>query len=255
MTWSAVFCPTEEGCLSSLLSDLGAFSGKARGGVSVREGQGVVLMCIPPPHSPGEVNVNLPSWFLQESSWMFCKKLFMYINDQNMGLSSLRHIPPCFCNMQFITPHHTSPKQNVITVSQWRIVLIIYLLWCQCVSARPSVQPRRDVLTYSNSRAAAQILRDQICWIIRKRRETLRCQLLRIVIARLFNGTCRNTALCGCLPTVSSYVSHESSRLSVCSSAITPLRCTRGNVCQVLFNARFFFLFFSGCHFELHDCE
>ncbi|XP_075892817.1 contactin-5 isoform X2 [Nelusetta ayraudi] len=31
---------------------LGAFSGKARGGMSVREGQGVVLMCIPPPHSP-----------------------------------------------------------------------------------------------------------------------------------------------------------------------------------------------------------
>uniref|UniRef100_A0AAX7TM21 Contactin-5 n=1 Tax=Astatotilapia calliptera TaxID=8154 RepID=A0AAX7TM21_ASTCA len=31
---------------------LGAFSTKARGGVSVREGQGVVLMCTPPPHSP-----------------------------------------------------------------------------------------------------------------------------------------------------------------------------------------------------------
>ncbi|KAM7398986.1 hypothetical protein PAMP_018283 [Pampus punctatissimus] len=31
---------------------IGAFSGKTRGGVSVREGQGVVLMCTPPPHSP-----------------------------------------------------------------------------------------------------------------------------------------------------------------------------------------------------------
>uniref|UniRef100_A0A8C4DFH1 Contactin-5 n=1 Tax=Dicentrarchus labrax TaxID=13489 RepID=A0A8C4DFH1_DICLA len=31
---------------------LGAFSVKTRGGVSVREGQGVVLMCTPPPHSP-----------------------------------------------------------------------------------------------------------------------------------------------------------------------------------------------------------
>uniref|UniRef100_A0A8D3CIF5 Contactin-5 n=1 Tax=Scophthalmus maximus TaxID=52904 RepID=A0A8D3CIF5_SCOMX len=31
---------------------LRAFSGKTRGGVSVREGQGVVLMCTPPPHSP-----------------------------------------------------------------------------------------------------------------------------------------------------------------------------------------------------------
>uniref|UniRef100_A0A8C5ADQ0 Contactin-5 n=1 Tax=Gadus morhua TaxID=8049 RepID=A0A8C5ADQ0_GADMO len=31
---------------------LGAFSPKTRGGVSVRGGQGVVLMCTPPPHSP-----------------------------------------------------------------------------------------------------------------------------------------------------------------------------------------------------------
>uniref|UniRef100_A0A8L0DU89 Contactin-5 n=1 Tax=Oncorhynchus mykiss TaxID=8022 RepID=A0A8L0DU89_ONCMY len=31
---------------------LGSFSGRTRGGVSVREGQGVVLMCTPPPHSP-----------------------------------------------------------------------------------------------------------------------------------------------------------------------------------------------------------
>uniref|UniRef100_A0A8B9JC79 Contactin-5 n=1 Tax=Astyanax mexicanus TaxID=7994 RepID=A0A8B9JC79_ASTMX len=31
---------------------LGVFSTRARGGVSVREGQGVVLMCTPPPHSP-----------------------------------------------------------------------------------------------------------------------------------------------------------------------------------------------------------
>lgn len=31
---------------------LGAFSGRMRGGVSVREGQGVVLMCTPPAHSP-----------------------------------------------------------------------------------------------------------------------------------------------------------------------------------------------------------
>ncbi|XP_030620477.1 contactin-5 [Chanos chanos] len=31
---------------------LGAFSKRTRGGVSVREGQGVVLMCTPPPHSP-----------------------------------------------------------------------------------------------------------------------------------------------------------------------------------------------------------
>lgn len=46
-----------ERLLRSVL-DLGAFSGKARGGVSVREGQGVVLMCTPPPHSPGK-SLNL----------------------------------------------------------------------------------------------------------------------------------------------------------------------------------------------------
>lgn len=44
--------------------DLGAFSGKARGGVSVREGQGVVLMCTPPPHSPGKVSHDGLPWFL-----------------------------------------------------------------------------------------------------------------------------------------------------------------------------------------------
>ncbi|XP_072582371.1 contactin-5 isoform X2 [Vulpes vulpes] len=32
---------------------LGNFSGRTRSAVSVREGQGVVLMCSPPPHSPG----------------------------------------------------------------------------------------------------------------------------------------------------------------------------------------------------------
>ncbi|RXM96334.1 Contactin-5, partial [Acipenser ruthenus] len=32
---------------------LGNFSGRTRGAVSVREGQGVVLMCSPPPHAPG----------------------------------------------------------------------------------------------------------------------------------------------------------------------------------------------------------
>ncbi|XP_069572420.1 contactin-5 isoform X4 [Brachyistius frenatus] len=41
---------------------LGAFSTKTRGGVSVREGQGVVLMCTPPPHSPEIIY----SWVLNE---------------------------------------------------------------------------------------------------------------------------------------------------------------------------------------------
>lgn len=36
-----------------VLTDLGNFSGRTRSAVSVREGQGVVLMCSPPLHSPG----------------------------------------------------------------------------------------------------------------------------------------------------------------------------------------------------------
>lgn len=38
-----------------LLTDLGNFSGRTRSAVSVREDQGVVLLCSPPPHSPGIV--------------------------------------------------------------------------------------------------------------------------------------------------------------------------------------------------------
>uniref|UniRef100_A0AAY4E4G7 Contactin-5 n=1 Tax=Denticeps clupeoides TaxID=299321 RepID=A0AAY4E4G7_9TELE len=41
---------------------LGAFSGRTRGAVSVREGQGVVLMCAPPPHSPDIIY----SWVFNE---------------------------------------------------------------------------------------------------------------------------------------------------------------------------------------------
>ncbi|XP_064413985.1 contactin-5 [Latimeria chalumnae] len=41
---------------------LGNFSGRTRGAVSVREGQGVVLMCSPPPHSP-EITY---SWIFNE---------------------------------------------------------------------------------------------------------------------------------------------------------------------------------------------
>ncbi|XP_054649905.1 contactin-5 isoform X2 [Dunckerocampus dactyliophorus] len=50
---------------------IGAFSGKTRGGVSVREGQGVVLMCTPPPHSPeiiyGWVFNEFPSFVAEDS--------------------------------------------------------------------------------------------------------------------------------------------------------------------------------------------
>ncbi|KAG7471163.1 hypothetical protein MATL_G00121490 [Megalops atlanticus] len=50
---------------------LGNFSGRIRGGVSVREGQGVVLMCTPPPHSP-EITYSwvfneFPSFVVEDS--------------------------------------------------------------------------------------------------------------------------------------------------------------------------------------------
>ncbi|XP_035242546.1 contactin-5-like isoform X2 [Anguilla anguilla] len=50
---------------------LGNFSSRARGGVSVREGQGVVLMCSPPAHSPeityGWVFNEFPSFVVEDS--------------------------------------------------------------------------------------------------------------------------------------------------------------------------------------------
>ncbi|KAG9348393.1 hypothetical protein JZ751_002128 [Albula glossodonta] len=45
--------PQWTGVSMGTLTDLGNFTGRTRGGVSVREGQGVVLMCTPPSHSPG----------------------------------------------------------------------------------------------------------------------------------------------------------------------------------------------------------
>lgn len=49
-----LFFPSYSKCCV-MLTDLGNFSGRTRTAVSVREGQGVVLMCSPPPHSPGTV--------------------------------------------------------------------------------------------------------------------------------------------------------------------------------------------------------
>nr|XP_055029793.1 contactin-5 isoform X1 [Misgurnus anguillicaudatus] len=50
---------------------LGAFNGRTRGAVNVREGQGVVLMCAPPPHSPeiiySWVFNELPSFVAEDS--------------------------------------------------------------------------------------------------------------------------------------------------------------------------------------------
>lgn len=51
-----------------LFADLGPFSGKTRGAVSVREGQGVVLMCAPPSHSPGGYGTLIQSLYPIEKS-------------------------------------------------------------------------------------------------------------------------------------------------------------------------------------------
>lgn len=51
-------CFVEKRLFYILLADLNEFSRKARGDVSVREGQGVVLMCTPPPHSPGNPKIS-----------------------------------------------------------------------------------------------------------------------------------------------------------------------------------------------------
>lgn len=60
-----------------VLTDLGNFSGRTRSAVSVREGQGVVLMCSPPPHSPGTVPV-----FHVTSSLVYC---LLILVDCNRG--------------------------------------------------------------------------------------------------------------------------------------------------------------------------
>ncbi|KAG7479489.1 contactin-5 isoform X1 [Solea senegalensis] len=67
---------------------LGAFSGKTRGGVSVREGQGVVLMCTPPNHSPEIIyswvfNV-FPSFVAEDS------RRFISQNTGNLYISKVQ---------------------------------------------------------------------------------------------------------------------------------------------------------------------
>ncbi|XP_026767049.3 contactin-5 [Pangasianodon hypophthalmus] len=61
---------------------LSAFSGRARGGVSVREGQGVVLMCMPPPHSPEIIY----SWVFNEFPSFVAEDSRRFISQQTGNL-------------------------------------------------------------------------------------------------------------------------------------------------------------------------
>ncbi|MBN3297925.1 CNTN5 protein, partial [Amia calva] len=61
---------------------LGNFSGRTRGAVSVREGQGVVLMCSPPPHSP-EITY---SWVFNEFPSFVAEDSRRFISQQTGNL-------------------------------------------------------------------------------------------------------------------------------------------------------------------------
>ncbi|XP_058243968.1 contactin-5 isoform X2 [Hemibagrus wyckioides] len=61
---------------------LTAFSGRARGGVSVREGQGVVLMCMPPPHSPEIIY----SWVFNEFPSFVAEDSRRFVSQQTGNL-------------------------------------------------------------------------------------------------------------------------------------------------------------------------
>ncbi|XP_053356223.1 contactin-5 [Clarias gariepinus] len=61
---------------------LRAFSSRPRGGVSVREGQGVVLMCMPPPHSPEIIY----SWVFNEFPSFVAEDSRRFISQQTGNL-------------------------------------------------------------------------------------------------------------------------------------------------------------------------
>ncbi|KAI5085273.1 contactin-5, partial [Silurus meridionalis] len=64
---------------------LSAFSSRARGGVSVREGQGVVLMCMPPPHSAGKLPI-VYSWVFNEFPSFVAEDSRRFISQQTGNL-------------------------------------------------------------------------------------------------------------------------------------------------------------------------
>lgn len=85
--------------------------------------------------------------------------------------------------------------------------------------------------------ARTLIVKDQIYWIIKNGTEKLHSQLFHIgrAWALLFNGICiMEYPSLQLSSNVSSYASHESSRVSVCISSVALLHCSRGNVCLVL---------------------
>ncbi|XP_056622405.1 contactin-5 isoform X4 [Triplophysa dalaica] len=68
---------------------LEAFSGRTRGAVSVREGQGVVLMCAPPPHSPEIIY----SWVFNELPSFVAEDRRRFIS-QEMGNLYISKVQP-----------------------------------------------------------------------------------------------------------------------------------------------------------------
>lgn len=73
-----------------VLTDLGNFSGRTRSAVSVREGQGVVLMCSPPPHSPGTVPI-----FHVTSSLMYCLFILIDCGQGTMAVDMCMAVMTC----------------------------------------------------------------------------------------------------------------------------------------------------------------
>lgn len=113
-----------------VVPDLGAFSGKIRGGVSVREGQGVVLMCTPPPHSPG-------------------KRLDLQSQEKNNIVFSPLHFE--IAN-ELITIHHKSymtTSNAVMTVPSESsffdfYIFILYLWWLVFAPVHSALHPYRS---------------------------------------------------------------------------------------------------------------
>ena len=142
--FSELFVITNERLSFHIVLDLGAFSTRTRGGVSVREGQGVVLMCTSPPHSPGkslEIE-SQASFFISVDSNFYHSTHFFLLQCQGEWLPSL-----------FI----------------YSLLSILMIRFCSRPFSCPSIHAAQmlSVIIYSKNRARIQILRDQISWIIR----------------------------------------------------------------------------------------
>ncbi|XP_034095686.1 contactin-5 isoform X5 [Gymnodraco acuticeps] len=89
---------------------LGAFSGKTRGGVSVREGQGVVLMCTPPPHSP-EI---MYSWVFNEFPSFVAEDSRRFIS-QDTGNLYISKVQPSDVGSYICLVKNTVTKARVLS--------------------------------------------------------------------------------------------------------------------------------------------